>query len=285
MKGVVGGKPSPYIGEVMKSTYREKTTISGKNGQYLEVDIFPIFEKAISAVGNSRNRAQRRATNPLQEMLNAKNCARRLARVVNCNFDSGDLKFELTYATPNAPADEREAQRILQNFIRRIKRFYAKHNLPEVKYITVTEIGSRTGRIHHHVIMTGGISPADLARIWGLGYVQKIQPLQPDDKVGLVGIANYMCGFKEGGFVDKISYRRYNASRNLKQPKTPRPSDYKYSKKRVRQIAENEMSYEEIEKLYPEYEVAEINAIKNELFGGYYIYLRLFKPPKGKNKG
>ncbi len=45
----------------------------------------------------------------------------------------------------------------MQNFIRRVKRYRQKHDLPELKYVAVTEVGEKSGRIHHHIVMSGGI--------------------------------------------------------------------------------------------------------------------------------
>ena len=58
----------------------------------------------------------------------------------------------------------------MQNFLRRVKRYRAKHNLPELKYVAVTEVGKENGRLHHHIDMSGVVAKNTLAEIWGKGY-------------------------------------------------------------------------------------------------------------------
>ena len=51
-------------------------------------------------------------------------------------------------------------------------------NANKIDLQAAIEKGTRTGRLHHHVVMSGGLLPRDIAIIWGKGYVNKIQPLQ-----------------------------------------------------------------------------------------------------------
>ncbi|EKC52114.1 hypothetical protein LEA_17057, partial [human gut metagenome] len=78
----------------------------------------------------------------------------------------------------------------MQNFLRRVKRYRAKHNLPELKYVAVTEVGKENGRLHHHIVMSGGVDINTLAEIWGKGYTTA-KPLQFDE-FGITGIAVYL---------------------------------------------------------------------------------------------
>ena len=260
----------------MKSTYREKRIISGKRDEFLEVDIFSIFPHTDNA--HTMPRKKRKPTQEMQKQLNAKNCARRLERLINCNFDKQDIKFELTYR--NEPENEKKAQQELRNFFKRVKRYYKSHNLFEVKYIAVIERGERGGRIHHHCIMTGGIDDNTLNELWGNGAINAfghLREMDGDKGKGYISIAKYFCGFKKHGFVDKIVYRRYNASRNLTQPKALCSRDYEYRAKQAKQIHENNYDYNLFSEKYPNYEFVEKQTIFNEEFGGYYIYLRLRK--------
>ena len=53
------------------------------------------------------------------------------------------------------------------NFVKRVNRARVKRGLPRMKYIYSIEQGSKSGRIHFHVIMTGGLTINEIASIWG----------------------------------------------------------------------------------------------------------------------
>ena len=187
----------------MRCFYREKIYIAG---DYAEIDVYPVF------VGNrpSRRRKKAKPSSEVQSALNARNAQRRAIRLINANFTAEDVKCELTYRNGYLPDSAEAAQRQLQNFFRRMKRLRQRKGLSDLKYLATTEQGERAGRWHHHVIMSGGLLPAEIARLWGKGYVLKVQPLQFNDE-GVDGLARYFTK-------DKTLYRRYNASRNLEKP-------------------------------------------------------------------
>lgn len=72
----------------MRCLYREKKY---QCGEYLEIDIFPIFEKQR---GRSR---KRKPTSEVQKRLNQHNAERKLIRLLNTNFTKRDIRFDLTY--------------------------------------------------------------------------------------------------------------------------------------------------------------------------------------------
>jgi hypothetical protein len=187
----------------MRCYYREKIYISG---QYAEIDVYPVFADSV----RSRRKKKAKPTSEVQSQLNARNAQRRAIRLINANFTVEDIKCELTYSDKYLPADAEGAQRQLQNFFRRMKRLRRKKELGELKYFSTTEQGEQNGRLHHHVICSGGLLPSEIAQLWGKGYVLKIQPLQFNEE-GVVGLARYFTK-------EKSLYRRYNASRNLVSP-------------------------------------------------------------------
>jgi len=262
----------------MRCLYREKKIYSG---DYLEVEIFPVLKPP----GSRGKKAK--PTSDAQTLLNSNNAAKRLTRLLNTNFTADDIKCELTYASEHLPDSDAQAARDLQNYLRRIKRFLKKQGLPELKYITVTEKGTRSGRYHHHIVMSGGILPADVARIWGKGYVMKIQPLQFTE-TGVAGIAWYMAGNKRGEITEPLFYKRWNASRNLKKPTEPPGNDYRISRKRAREMAAGIFEREAFERLYPGYVFvdctqyhivinSEDNADDEYFDNGYYLCLRFYR--------
>ena len=89
---------------------------------------------------------------------NEKNARKKLVRKINANFGERDIAFTATYPVDGQPADEKQAYRDIRNFLRRIRAMRARQNLPELKYVYITEAtgSERYGRrYHHHVIMSG----------------------------------------------------------------------------------------------------------------------------------
>ena len=113
-------------------------------GDYMDADIYPVFQPA------GKRRKKCRPTSKIQEKLNQKNAEKRITRLVHLNFTGKDIALHLTYTTP--PESQEQAQRDLYNYIRRVKRARKKLGLPALKYISCTETGKKSGRVHHHLI-------------------------------------------------------------------------------------------------------------------------------------
>lgn len=194
------------------------------------------------------------------------------------NFTNDDYKLELTYSPENLPENVERAKKDLKNFLARIGRARKKQGLPKMKYIYSMEVGEKTKRIHFHLVMTGGMKPKEIQRIWGKGYVDKVKPLMFDE-TGLQGIARYMCKQKvaaDGEGTDAADVKRYQCSLNCIKP-SPQNNDYKYSKKKVRKIAEDSENRRMIEAKYPGYFCAECKSFWNEHNGEHYISIMLYR--------
>ncbi len=243
----------------MRCLYREKKHFCG---DYLEVDIFPVFEQS-----HCRGK-RRRPTTETQKKLNQRNAERKLIRLLNTNFTKNDIRFDLTYDADHRPATPEEAQKEMQNFLRRLKRYRKKRGLPDLKYIAVTEIGKRNGRCHHHIIMNGGVLIGELAEIWGRGYTTA-KPLQFNDQ-GIVGIAKYLIK-------EPILGKRWSASKNLAKPKVTQ-RDGRLSRRKVREWHDSGADNRaEIEEIYEGYRLSEISPYYNEINSGYYLTVMLCK--------
>lgn len=263
--------PSPNISlnerkVYMRCLYRETRH---KCGEYLEVDVFEVFE-------HQRGRSKKRKpTSEVQKKLNQTNAEKKLARLLCTNFTSRDIRFDLTYNAEHLPESPEDAQRQMQNFIRRVKRFRKKQGLPELKYVAVTEVGEHTGRVHHHIVMSGGVSITDLAELWGGRGYTTAKPLQ-FNSTGLIGIAVYFVK-------NPILGKRWCASKNLSKPDESQ-RDGVISKRKVRKIYENQGDDDGLfEKLYPEYTLSEINTYYNDVNRGYYLTVIMRKKPVKSN--
>ncbi|MCL2014588.1 MAG: hypothetical protein FWG69_06330 [Oscillospiraceae bacterium] len=182
---------------------REKTY---ECGDYLDVEVYPVFQKP------GKRRSKCKPTSDIQKRQNQRNAEKVLTRTAHLNFTNGDIALHLTYK--ENPIDYDRAIKDLRNFFDRVNRLRHKLGLPKLKYISCTEV-SGTGRIHHHIIMSGGIDRDTLERVWRKGLSNSRRLQFGDD--GITGLTRYMV--KDGKIQKgKKRYKRWNASRNLIKP-------------------------------------------------------------------
>lgn len=243
----------------MRSCYREKIYVCG---DYLESHIYPVYKKALSRGKKSK------PTKEVQQKLNEIHAENKFVRLCNANFTKYDLKIELTYKPECNPETEEEAARQLRNFLRRLKNYRIRNGLTELKYVAVTERGSRKGRFHHHLIINGDIPLADLIALWGRGIVGT-DILQFNEN-GIADLARYMIKRPIA------STKKWNASKNLIHPQA-RTRDGRLSKRRVVELARDTENAREFEKLYEGYFFSEARKVYNDTNGGVYIYARYYK--------
>lgn len=245
----------------MRSWYRETRF---ECGDYLDVNIYPVYTKA-----PCRSR-KAKPTSETQQRINDINAENKLIRLANANFTNHDLKVELTYSTNHLPLDDKAAERELRNFLRRVKRYRESHGLSPLKWIAVTEKGSRSNRYHHHLIMSGEMSLFDLVSLWGNGIVGT--DILMFDENGIASLCRYML--KESRVV--IGKKKYSRSRNLIIPQ-PKQRDNRFSKRKVKELAKDTECRAEYEKLYEGYHLAQADVKLNDENGGVYIYARFYK--------
>lgn len=238
-------------------------------GEILDGDIYPVYQPA----GKRRKRCN--PTKEIQQKLNQRNAEKKLTRIAHLNFTERDLALTLTYRDGEQPESIDEAEQILDNFIKRLRRMYRKLGL-ELKYIRATERGAKNGRIHHHLIISGGVDRDALEDLWGKGYANS-KRLQFDEK-GISGLTKYMAK-------DRVTYKRWSGSRNLMKPE-PIVKDNEFNMKDVENIVdliENKNIWAYFEALYPGYELIEAAYSQNGVNRGYYIHFEMRrKTPRRK---
>lgn len=251
----------------MQRRYREKKYYCG---EYLEVAIYPVY-------ANPKKRGKRnKPTTEIQQRLNQRHAEGKLRRLLHTNFTPSDLFATLTFNEVNLPASVEDAQRLLQNFLRRLKRKYARLGL-DAKYIYVMEYGQKHNRIHIHLVLTGGITRADLEKLWGLGSVSA--DALRFEKDGLATLAKYLT---KGGGVDdqdKPTWKRWSGSRNLEQP-TVTQRDGRLSHRKMTDLCQNGGDAEYLETQFDGYEMADFSLdTSQDIYGGYYLAATLKKIP------
>lgn len=264
----------------MKNCIREKKIFCGKN--YLEVDIFPY---TLEVIKKGRSKKQKESLLS-QKNLNDKNARRKFVQLGEANFGKDDYVVHLTYRV--LPESIEEAEKKIQNYIRRLKRRIKKEEAGELKYMLVTAYGEdkKTGkvvRIHHHMLINGVLTRDVVEELWrerrrkgdkegrSLGYVNA-KKIQPDCISGITDLCMYVIG--------NPHKRRWTCSQNLERPVT-RTNDYRYSKRKIYELATSPVvDVAFLEKKYKGYTILDklngFQAVYNE-FKGWSIYLKLRK--------
>lgn len=252
--------------------YREQKYICGKN--YMDIQIFPVFDYKYKP--KTTRAKKRKPSSAAQEVLNLENSRRKLSRLIKSNFDDKGFAGTATYTDMLRPDNAETARRDWQNFIRRVRRIYKKHNA-EFKYIWAIEASEKTGNIHFHIILSGGVPREEIEDAWALGWLN-LKRLR-FDKNGVEGLLYYMTKDKP------LLYRRWSGSKNLKKP-IERKNDSRITFGRARKLyaAACTNDVEEFKKLYPEwsgrladYDIAKIKSIHNENNGEYYLFVQLYR--------
>ena len=162
--------------------------------------------------GKNYARAVRSATtSEAMKNYNEKMAIRELTRIINANFNTNDIHLTLTYQRDLRPSTEEELKRDLKCYLRKLRRIYKKAG-KELKYITVSAIGSK-GAPHHHLI----INEIDTRLLNGLWKKGGMHPVFLYSKVDFTGLAAYFIeqSNPKGG---EVIGRRWNCSRNLIHP-------------------------------------------------------------------
>lgn len=264
-----------------RGVIRQKTTHCGKRGRkerYREVDIYASFD-----VNNRSRKPKSKTSSPKQKNLNDKRARRYFNQLVHANFAENDLHVSLTYSEDNKPESLEAAERHAGNFIRRLKRKREAAGLSPLKYIVVTEYGGKEGRVHHHLIVNGGLSRDDVEAAWTagrkghknkLGYANADR-LQPDFKRGFEALTGYLMKDPKGR-------KRWSQSRNLIKPWATISDTAVNSKTLNKLLTAPEDCYETAEifrRLHKGYELFEMKREYNEEYGLWHISAKLYKRP------
>lgn len=249
-------------------------------GDYLRVHIYPFFQR------NAQRGIRRESTKAAQKKYNEKLAIHRLTDTIHLNFDRTSVAVRLDYAkfydrNGRNPSEE-EVRKSMRNYLLRLKRIYRRAEI-EMKYIYNVEVGKISGKVHHHLILTGGIDRDLIEQTWEHGY-GNTRRLQFGTR-GVEGLAHYMS--KEP-MTKKMWYGSRNLIKPTKEGKHPniRSNHTRLSARQVRYIYENPEDFAEIRKLYPGYEVAdaECSRMTDETTGevflnpyGIFITLYLYK--------
>lgn len=266
----------------------QQRTRTIKAGSMVYVECFPVWNTNTAA--RVRSEAAKEAHREAQRRMDEKNAKKKLIRKMNANFGRGDLFITCEHAPEKQAQDAKAAQRIMQNFLRRVKTIRRRRGLPDMRYIYVIEqTNSRVygTRFHYHVIMSGdGVDRDEIEQAWtrGKGGFCNSRRTLPDEK-GLARLACYMLADKErrtpetdGKNPQKKAGRRWNCSKNLIEP-VESVADKKISIRKAGQIAVSvlEEAGKIFGKLYPDCELIECEVKRSQWAAGVYISAELHR--------
>ena len=210
-------------------------------GDYREIEIFNLSPHKRPFV-----RAKKiRESTPAQKNLNDKKSRKYFRRLLHANFGKRDLALTLTFDEDNLPETDKEALRMIGNFIKSLKRLWKKSNPDRpFKYVYVfSEVaGDGSGemvRKHFHMIITGGLDRDAIEGKWRHGYCNADRLQFTKD--GLEPLAEYMLRQAKGR-------RRWKGSSNLTKPEAI-VSDKALSKSKMDEIRRNPEDADLIEKV------------------------------------
>lgn len=286
-------------GEVDTKAMGGVRTKTIRAGDTLEIEAYPLIRVEAPA----REEARRRKSSAAQVKLNLHNSMKRIRRLCEANFGTGDFVMHPTfdygaveYGFINKddkrkewerlgyPQDEEDARRIFRNFIGRVKRYIKRcgQDPKQLKYLYVLEktkepqdgdVNALPAHFHYHVAISGCgcLDIQVLNELWGYGYT-KSEPVDMRFN-GLKGFATYVAKR-----ITKQSRKtRWACSKNMQQPEIT-VSDRRISRRKLAQIA-RDVQYagkEILEKLYPEYQLQEVPEVKySDFVAGAYIYARM----------
>ena len=257
----------PSFIPVGRMGYRRRTTVSGPR---IDAEVFPVFGR--HQRGELR-RARSRITREAQQRANDERSRLHLIQLAEANFTEKDVALTLSYGG-EAPEPGR-VDKDIRNFIARVRRLREKRGLGELKYIyavggdEMPAAGYSGKRPHIHMLLNGGVGRDELEKIWGRGYANADR-LQPRDG-GLGGIATYLTKQVQDR-PEKKGFRKWRASRNLKQP-VRGSRDARMPNSRVKRIAHDfrNEALEVMEKLYPGYMLQDCQVRYSDVIDGVYI--------------
>lgn len=269
----------------MRCFIREKTIDCGP--LYREVDIFSYTSTQKEYSGRRKRSKRIRESEPKQKDLNDKNARRYLIQLGHLNFlgDPNALHVTVTYSAKYIPESIEQAEKEIANYLRRVQYRRKKEGLPALKYILVTAYTTEKNsnnpvRIHHHIIMNGGLDRDAVEDLWRK---PKRKGQKKGDKIGFCNADRLQAD--ENGIAALCTYlakqpggkKRWSSSHNLKRQESY-TTDGKYTRRQVEKWAKQQPQREFWERRYPGWTLtSEDYGIQYEYndITGWAIYLKL----------
>ena len=235
--------------------------------EYFETDLFELTD--MRERGRKIRKPKTEKSSADQKRRNKKRAERKLLQEIMTNFTKADIFQTLTFDADHQPVNEKEANKEFHNYIRRLNRRRKKIGLPPAKYKGVLE--KKSGKYHFHVVISGGLSRDEMEEIWGRG-LANARRLRIYDKDIMQKLVKYLL--KQSRDEEKFK-SRIISSRNLEKPKVTK-TDWRFSHRKLVELAGLTDCAEVWEELYPGYAFIEAESTFNELTG-WHITVKMSK--------
>ncbi|WP_294186393.1 hypothetical protein [uncultured Clostridium sp.] len=259
-----------YRAKIQKLRKRKNIKVK-ESLEILKASVYPIYDDKEKYKSRSRKKRESRKE---QKDWNEKNAKEYFCIKAQCNFDTTDYVWHITFSDNNRPTTEEEANRCFRNLMIRVNRYRRKVGLDRARYMAVIEHGE-SGKIHWHILIDGDIHRDILETFWNEG-TSNVDRLQQDEE-GIKKLCKYMLKDPKGK-------KRYKCSRgNLEEPPIPSINDNKYTRRQMIKMVTNQPTKEEIEKMYPGYILTNFSVVENKKYGGIYMNITMRRYVKNKN--
>lgn len=184
-------------------------------GDIMRVNIYPVRNVA------KGRKPKMQPSRECQAALNRRNSKNKFSDIAHLNFDkrTGGYRVLLEYnffiKQFGRSPEKSEYMAYLASYFRKLRRLYASVGA-DLKYMYVTHVGRKKGKVHHHCIISTPPSEIyeDVLNLWkdnlGLGY-GSYDPLHFSNG-SISGLTSY--------FYDGTVDGRWGCSRNCKRPST-----------------------------------------------------------------
>lgn len=226
-----------------------------RSGAVCEIEVYSVPD-SVKLARNTEPKPVNVRTDEEKARYNRHKSEKHFVRLVNTNFTSAAYYVTLTYDNKHLPESYPEAVKNLDNYIRRLR-----YSNPHAKIIAVTGFGSRSGRLHHHLIVSG-VSEGDILNKWTFGEIAKVEHLH-GNKYGedFTALAVYLHKHAPAEHKGK----RWKQTKNIQQPMQEKAKEAKtpYSENRPPQTTDG-------------YALVEVKTC--EFFNGYICFKYVRKP-------
>ncbi len=236
---------------------------SVRSEDYIEVNLCVYSDEQEKAAKLKRAKRSK-ATEPKVKKLNDEYSRQYARLLLNGNFGVGDYQMWLSY--DEEPPDRRNAKRHFGNFIKRLARLYRKYDI-EFKWFGVTEHGAVSGRIHHHLVIPGGIDRNMIEELWGNGIANCKRLQKNQSGKWLNDFARYIMKSQENA---EKSERVFSHSQNLVKPDVRVCDNDRINRRRLRQLVEakrNDEVKKAAEQIYKGYQLIDARVDFNSVTG------------------
>ena len=152
-------------------------------------------------------------TSEAQKKVNQRKAEKELRRIMNTNFQDGDLLVRLDFH--NRPAGSAEMQDIISDAIKKMRENLRKKKI-QFKYVYVKEVGPRGGR-HIHMLISK-IDTDIIRKAWPHGGIH-IDPLYTIGKYGQIAAYFIKYAARTEETEGRLIGKRWYHSLNMEKPK------------------------------------------------------------------